>query len=61
MPEYRWELVDHGGNVRATEYFTAAADPEAIKAAHRMHVPGIGNGFDLWHGERHIHRHRDSA
>jgi hypothetical protein len=59
MALYRVHFVDHGDNVYATEYLQHDDDESAIEAAHRMNVPSIGAGFDLWDDERLVHRHRN--
>jgi hypothetical protein len=59
MGLYRVHFVDHGDNVYATEYLEHDDDESAIEAAHRMNVPSIGAGFDLWDDERLVHRHRN--
>jgi hypothetical protein len=56
---YRVQFVDHGDNVYATEYLEHDDDKSAIEAAHRMNVPSIGAGFDLWDDGRLVHRHRN--
>ena len=58
LPIYRIEFVDHGENVRGTDEIACDADGEAIALAHDRDIPTIGNGFDLWHQERLVHRHR---
>jgi len=59
MPIYRVHFVDHGGNVYSTEHVEHDSDDEAVKAAHRLNVPSIGAGFDLWEDERLVHQHRN--
>jgi hypothetical protein len=59
MALYRVHFVDHGDNVYATEYVEHDDDESAIKAAHRLNVPSIGAGFDVWDDERLVHRHRN--
>lgn len=59
MQIYRVHFVDHGGNVYSTERIENDSDEEAIKAAHRLDVPSIGAGFDVWEDERLVHRHRN--
>jgi hypothetical protein len=59
MALYRVHFVDHGGNVHSTYEVEHEADEEAIATARRMDVPFIGAGFDLWEGERLVHRHRN--
>jgi hypothetical protein len=59
MALYRLHFVDHGEHVYATCYSAHDSDDEAIAAAHRMDVPAIGAGFDVWDDERLVHRHRN--
>lgn len=59
MALYRLHFVDHGEYVYATYDLAHDNDDEAIEAAHRMNVPSIGAGFDLWDDERLVHRHRN--
>jgi hypothetical protein len=51
--------VDHGDNVYSTEYIDHDSDEAAVEAAHRMNVPSIGAGFEVWDDERLVHRHRN--
>ena len=59
MALYSVRFVDHGGNVYSTHGIEHDADEDAIEAAHGLDVPFIGAGFDLWEGERLVHRHRN--
>ena len=59
MARYRVHFVDHGDNIYAAEYLEHGDDDSAIEAAHRMNVPRIGAGFDLWDDELLVHRHRN--
>jgi hypothetical protein len=59
MPIYRVHFVDHGGNVYSTEHIEHDSDEQAIEAAHRLNVPSIGAGFEVWEDERLVHRHRN--
>lgn len=61
MPRYAIHFVDHGENVFGTADIVCVHDDEAIAQAQRMDVPSIGNGFDLWHEDRLVHRHRHSG
>ncbi|MGH7073568.1 MAG: hypothetical protein ACREFD_05120 [Stellaceae bacterium] len=58
MPLYTINFIDHAGNVRDSDERDCDTDEEAIAFAHDMNVPGIGNGFDIWHQDRLVHRHR---
>jgi hypothetical protein len=59
MPRYTCRFVDHGGNNYLTEDLDAEHDEAALDNARRLNVPSIGAGFDLWHGERQVHCHRN--
>jgi len=59
MALYRVHFVDHGENVYATHYVDHDKDEDAIEAAHRIYVRGIGAGFDVWEDERLVHQHRN--
>ena len=59
MPLYRVHFVDHGDNVYSTDHFESDDDERAIAHARRLNVPSIGAGFELWHGERLVHRERN--
>jgi hypothetical protein len=56
MLEYRVEFLDHGDNVRGRDWFEAKDDGTAIAHACRAYRSGIGKGFELWQGERRIHK-----
>jgi hypothetical protein len=60
MAEYRIHFKNHGDHYFATEYFHSDNDENAISAAHRLHVPFIGRGFEVWQGDRLVHAHPDS-
>jgi hypothetical protein len=32
-------------------------DAAAIEEAHRLDVPSVGAGFEIWHEQRLVHRH----
>jgi len=56
---YRVEFVDHSNNARAVERIDRATDAEATEAAHKMNVTAFFiAGFDVWEGDRLVHRHR---
>ena len=59
MALYRVHFVDHGDNVYLTQHMEHQDDADAIEAALRMNAPGIGAGFELWHDDRLVHRHRN--
>jgi len=59
MALYHLHFVDHGSNVYSTHELEHDHDEDVIEAAHRLDVPWIGAGFDLWEGERFVQRHRN--
>src|SRR5215831_15524273 len=59
LDAYRVHFVDYGDNVYSTEYIEHDDDEGAIAVAHRMNVPSIGAGFDVWNDDRLVHRHRN--
>jgi hypothetical protein len=59
MPRYRVHFVDHGENIYAMEYVEHDSDEDAVKEAHRLNVPSIGAGFEVWQDERLVHKHRN--
>ena len=61
MALYRVHFLNHGGNAYGTEYIDCLHDEAAIKKAHLLYVAAFGTGFDVWHGERLVHQHRQSS
>ncbi len=55
---YCIDFVDHGGNVYARDRVEHDDEPALIDELHRRHEHGIGAGFDVWDGDRLVHRHR---
>jgi hypothetical protein len=53
---YRVLLIDHVGAVYFIAAFTCPNDIEAEWEAHKMHVPFIGAGFELWQDDRLVFR-----
>jgi hypothetical protein len=58
MSRYRVHFVDHGDRVFDSIVVEHDTDEAAIEHAHRLDVPSIGAGFDVWHEDRLVHRHR---
>jgi hypothetical protein len=58
MEIYTVHFVDHGENVWHSENFECDDDSKAVISATAKNVTTIGNGFDLYHGNRLVHRHR---
>jgi hypothetical protein len=59
MAIYRIEFVDSSGNVAGVERMERASDDKAVEIAHFIYAPRLGAGFDVWDGDRLVHRHRD--
>ena len=55
---YRIHFIDRRGKVFDAIELQRDTDETAIEEAHRLDVPSVGSGFDLWHGKRLVHRHR---
>ena len=58
MATYQVHFVDHGDNIYLSQRIEHKSDEEAVAAVHRMHSPVIGAGFEIWDGDRLVHRHR---
>jgi hypothetical protein len=56
--QYSAHFVDHRDNVFAVAVFEFDNDDQAIAHAHRIDVPSIAAGFDVWNENRPIYRHR---
>jgi hypothetical protein len=57
MPLYDCRFIDHGDNVYSRASFHADHDDAAVDYARTVYHHGIGKGFELWQGDRLIHRH----
>lgn len=61
MARYLVHFLDRGDNIIATHQAEYADDEAAIEAAHRLNLlPYTSVGFDVWRGDRLVHRHRSS-
>jgi hypothetical protein len=58
MAPYRVHFLDPNGYVVDAVQIDHATDEAAIEEAHRVDIPSIGAGFDIWHQDRLVHRHR---
>jgi hypothetical protein len=47
-----------GCNVYDTVQFEHDNDEAAIRQVHRINVPAIGAGFEVWQGNRLVYQHR---
>jgi hypothetical protein len=55
---YHVHFVDHADRVFDAIKIEHDTDEAAIEEAHRLDVPSIGAGFDVWHEWRLVHKHR---
>jgi hypothetical protein len=59
MPRYLVHFLDRSDDFIATHQGEYADDEAAIEAACRLNLlPHMSVGFDVWRGERWVHRHR---
>jgi hypothetical protein len=58
MATYRVAFVGDNGHVFDVVQFEHDTDETAIEEARRLDVPSLGAGFEVWHADRLIHRHR---
>ena len=55
---YIVHFVDHGENVYATEFVRHDDEVALIDKLSVLYDHQIGAGFDIWDGDRLVHRHR---
>lgn len=55
VPRYSAYFIDHAGNIFSREYFEASDDERAVFYARVVFQSGIGKGFEVWQGDRHLH------
>jgi hypothetical protein len=55
---YHVHFFDEGGDVFLTRELEHEDDETAVERARRLYVPRIAAGFDVWEGDRLVHRHR---
>ena len=58
MAEYRIHFVDRSESVFDAVALECDAEDAAIEEAHRLDVPCIGAGFDVWYQDRLVYKHR---
>ena len=58
MTRYQCLFVNHAGEVFGSEFIEAESDTDAIETASTLFRNGIGNGFELWQGDRLVHARR---
>jgi hypothetical protein len=61
MAPYRVHFLDPDGHVVDAVQIGHATDEAAVEGAHRVYIPSIGAGFDIWHEQRLVHRHRHNT
>lgn len=60
MALYSILFLDRSDNIYTTHYSEQDDDEAAIEAAHSLNVlPDIGRGFEVWDGDRLVHRHHN--
>jgi hypothetical protein len=55
MTRYHIRFLNHAGLVYGQEELCSPSDQTAIEQARRLHRHGIGMGYEIWDGERHVH------
>jgi len=58
LADYKVHFVDCADTVINALAVEHDSDDAAIAHAKRIYVPSIGAGFDIWHEDRVVHRHR---
>ena len=56
MSLYHVHFITHGDYIFGTTGFEAADDQAAIRQADKELRSGIGKGYEIWQGERLVHR-----
>ena len=59
MPRYRVHFLDQSDNVIDAVQFEEDHDEAAVEYAHRINVPSIGGGFEVWRDDRLVHKHQN--
>lgn len=55
MAGYRIDFMNHSNRVFRAELFEANNDDHARELARQLYRSGIGRGYRIWAGERHVH------
>ena len=58
LPQYRAHFLNYRGHVWHTVDFNAEHDDHAKEHARREFKSGIGMGYEIWTGDRHVHTER---
>ena len=53
--EYRIHFLTHGHRAFRVDHFDAEHDEAAKAHASRHYRSGIGKGYEIWEGDRHVH------
>jgi hypothetical protein len=61
LAEYYVHFIDRGDRVINALVLDHDTDEAAIKHAGRLYVASVGNGFDVWHEDRLVHRRRSMS
>jgi hypothetical protein len=56
LAQYRVHFVDRSDRVVNALVVEHETDEAAVEHANCVYVPSIGNGFDVWHEKRLVHR-----
>ena len=59
MALYRLQFVDYGNAIYLTQDIEYDHDEHVIEAAQRVNIPNVSAGFEVWEGDRLVHRHRN--
>ena len=55
MTRYDIRFINHAGMVFGAAEMHCTCDAEVIEKAHHLHRHGIGKGYEIWDGPRHVH------
>ncbi len=55
LSQYRAQFLTHGGKIFRVESLRAEDDDAAITRAKQEFRSGIGMGYEIWNGDRHVH------
>jgi hypothetical protein len=55
MAEYRVHFLNHGDRVYRVAHFDAPHDEAAKAHVAQQFRSGIGKGYEIWEGDRHVH------
>lgn len=52
---YDIRFINHAGSVFGQDEMHCACDEDVIEKARHLHRHGIGKGYEIWDGDRHVH------